>query len=1057
MQHELLVGPDHPELLPCLERVSEIFARADRRTEAEPYYQRLRVMRVKVPTDLLAEQERTLGPDHLEVAATLDRLAGVYDLEGRDDLVEPFYRRSLAIREKALGPDHPDVVASLKRLAGVNRLLRRAEVAEALYRRVAEINARTRGGNDRETLGAVFQQAKAYHSQNRLADAEPLYRQVLAGEAAFAAGDPIPFQALGLLAELYFVQDRFAEAEPLYRRRLAIEEQRGGADDTELAQTLDLLAQVYKGLGRPRDAEPLQMRSARLMIRKLGEDHTGAAAAMIKLATASYAAGNYLETERRRARALVTQEKAFGESGIVARSLNVLAGAYFAQGRSQDAEPLLRRALAMWESLGGAEHADAAQIVGNLGALYLDQGRFIEAAGLVARALDMIAKSRGPDHPDLAHTLDVAAQLHDNAGLTAEAERLYARGLAIRLKALGDDHPDVARTLTGLAVVYAKQGRIDDAERLHVRSIAIHERALGPDHPQTADALHTLASLYARDGRAAHAEALLDRGLRIYETALGADHPRIVTVLRDLARLHQAGGRPAAAIASSRRAVDILARRIGARPDDRAGGSAVEQASHRSYFLQNVALVAAAGEASAAAESFRVAQFAQLSTAGRALAGTAARFAAGSDALAGVVRERQDLTTRWRQLDAALVEDASKPPDQRDVVAVARLREQHAATGVRLDALDARIAAEFPAYAELSNPKPLELAAAQALLAPDEALLVYLATPDETWLWALRRDRAGFHRLAIDETALAAEVTGLRGGLAPEHNPTLKPFDARRAYTLHQTILSPATPLLDGARHVFVVPDGALESLPIGVLVTRPPRAEPASPERHREVAWFARERAVTVLPSVGSLRALRQFSATARSASPFVGIGNPVLEGTPGAARGGVKLTSLFRGAQADVAEVRKLTPLPETADELRAVAKALGAGDDVLYLAERASEPELRRADLARYRVLSFATHGLMSGELKGLAEPALVLTPPRQASPDNDGLLTASKVATLKLNADWVVLSACNTAAADGTPDAGGLSGLAKAFFYAGARSVLVSHWSVPSKATVKLVTG
>jgi CHAT domain-containing protein len=91
-----------------------------------------------------------------------------------------------------------------------------------------------------------------------------------------------------------------------------------------------------------------------------------------------------------------------------------------------------------------------------------------------------------------------------------------------------------------------------------------------------------------------------------------------------------------------------------------------------------------------------------------------------------------------------------------------------------------------------------------------------------------------------------------------------------------------------------------------------------------------------------------------------------------------------------------------------------------------------------------------------LPGLAEPALVLTPPQEASPDNDGLLTASKIATLKLDADWVVLSACNTAAADGAPDAEGLSGLAKAFFYAGARSILVSHWSVVSKATVKLIT-
>src|SRR5262249_7641937 len=150
---------------------------------------------------------------------------------------------------------------------------------------------------------------------------------------------------------------------------------------------------------------------------------------------------------------------------------------------------------------------------------------------------------------------------------------------------------------------------------------------------------------------------------------------------------------------------------------------------------------------------------------------------------------------------------------------------------------------------------------------------------------------------------------------------------------------------------------------------------------------------------------------------------------------------------------EVRHLPPLPETADEVRAIGKMLGAGNGDLYLAERASEPLLRQARLDRYRVVEFATHGLISGDLRGLVEPALVLTPPPVASPENDGLLTASKVATLKLNADWVVLSACNTAADDGTPDGGGLSGLAKAFFYAGSRALLVSHWQVPSKATVK----
>ncbi|OQA30299.1 MAG: CHAT domain protein [Betaproteobacteria bacterium ADurb.Bin341] len=95
-------------------------------------------------------------------------------------------------------------------------------------------------------------------------------------------------------------------------------------------------------------------------------------------------------------------------------------------------------------------------------------------------------------------------------------------------------------------------------------------------------------------------------------------------------------------------------------------------------------------------------------------------------------------------------------------------------------------------------------------------------------------------------------------------------------------------------------------------------------------------------------------------------------------------------------------------------------------------------------------------MAGDFRGLAEPALVLTPPATASELDDGLLTAGEIADLRLNADWVILSACNTAAPDGTPGAEGLSGLARAFFYAGARSLLVSHWAVGSESTVALTT-
>jgi CHAT domain-containing protein len=166
--------------------------------------------------------------------------------------------------------------------------------------------------------------------------------------------------------------------------------------------------------------------------------------------------------------------------------------------------------------------------------------------------------------------------------------------------------------------------------------------------------------------------------------------------------------------------------------------------------------------------------------------------------------------------------------------------------------------------------------------------------------------------------------------------------------------------------------------------------------------------------------------------------------------------VASVFRGSEPDPKKLRQLDPLPATAGELRALAKALGASETAdVYLRERATEAQIKSLDLSHKHVIAFATHGLMAGDM-GLGEPGLVFTPPASPSERDDGYLAASEVAGLNLKADWIILSACNTAAGD-TPGAKGLSGLARAFFLAGSKSLLVSHWPVWDTAAMKLTTG
>jgi len=439
----------------------------------------------------------------------------------------------------------------------------------------------------------------------------------------------------------------------------------------------------------------------------------------------------------------------------------------------------------------------------------------------------------------------------------------------------------------------------------------------------------------------------------------------------------------------------------------------------------------------------------------------AARFAAGDDSLGRIVRERQDALNNWQRLDGVLIKAAGEPPERRNEANEKRLKTELAAVDERIKILDETLAQEFPAYQELANPKPVALLDLQALLTPNEALLAYLVDSDDSYLWVVRQDNFAMLKLGVGQAELADSVKALRQRLDPSDIETLadiRAFPIKQAHVLYEQVFAPALPLLEGVEHLMIVADGPLVSLPFGVLVTEAPEHGVIRLEDHRKVPWLAKRYAMTTLPSATSLKALRQFAKASPAPEPFIGFGDPVLEGPDGGATKGIKVAKLFsRGAVADVDEVRKLPGLPETADELRAMAKALAAPDSVIHLRDQATETRVKALDLSSFRVVAFSTHGLMAGDMAELAEPALVLTPPENGTTQDDGLLTASEVAQLKLNADWVLLSACNTAAPDGTPGAEGLSGLAKAFFYAGSRALLVSHWPVASEATVGLTTG
>lgn len=414
------------------------------------------------------------------------------------------------------------------------------------------------------------------------------------------------------------------------------------------------------------------------------------------------------------------------------------------------------------------------------------------------------------------------------------------------------------------------------------------------------------------------------------------------------------------------------------------------------------------------------------------------------------------------------------------------IRKTLASNREQLSRLQLGLSTDFPQYHELVAGTSVSLGGIQSTLRDDEAAIAFFTSDAACFVIAITRNDAVLHKIQKNGAEIADAVRAIRKSVEPETADEAE-FAFGPASELFNALIRPLARLVDEKSTWFVVADGKLDTIPLTLLLE-----SDKLPNRRtswREAAWVAKRHAVVTLPSLGALTLMRSNNykqavvpqallavadpklkppqqpesrainsqrgrffrpnnlwSTRSADNTVTDIGKPIM----------AELTPTVPGKRlADPNILRTLPSLPDTADEARLIAETLGGG--ILLMQEDATEANLKKMDLTKFRNLLFATHGAMASDLVDFGEPALVMTPPLRASDEDDGLLAASEIAQLRMNADWVLLSACNTASTDGTPGAEGLSGLAKAFFYAGARNLLVSHWSVVSESTVLLTSG
>ena len=481
-------------------------------------------------------------------------------------------------------------------------------------------------------------------------------------------------------------------------------------------------------------------------------------------------------------------------------------------------------------------------------------------------------------------------------------------------------------------------------------------------------------------------------------------------------------------------------------------------------------------------EAFIAAQRSRSDPSAMALARAAAKAIAGRSGVGAMVREYDQAIAERDRLGAAPPEDWLNAPY---IPFPAEQQVKLDNLNARIAVLSGRLATAAPRFWDLRHPQPLGLAALQArsgpdatLLRRDEALISFMIPNDgrRGLVFAVTKDAVAWAKLPFERAELLEMINTLRAQIDPmayglyanKGNVGIGQlgFDRALAWKLYNGLFGDTAiqSVIMSKANWIIVPSGPLTTLPPSLLLTSPPESgseRDFDPDTLRRSPWLVRSKALTLLPSISSLRTIRQILAKDRKSAnePLIAFVDPSFSEaatrTAGAAVVSGSFAAIFNDGLPDIALLRRLPPLAHAREEGMALKAALGAPSSSVLFGSAASKDALMARNqsgaLARARVIEFATHGFAAGEGDVAAEPMLVLS---AASRPEDWVLRASDAAGLNLNADWVILSGCNTA----SPDAGvadGISGFARAFFFAGASSLLVSHWRIDDEIAARLV--
>jgi CHAT domain-containing protein len=758
------------------------------------------------------------------------------------------------------------------------------------------------------------------------------------------------------------------------------------------------------------------------------------------------AKGKFMAAEKHRRKAVDLLTSIKGQSPpyfIVNRTW--LAGNLKKQGRLIEAELEMRQTLTEAIGIHGVESGNTGVLIGALGSILQKQGRLDDAEKLIRTGVRIIAQT---DIPSYSYLMGNIRMSHGNV-LTDQnkfSEAVQAFDLA--RTGLNENKFLYQKVLTrnpNLMLSLLMTDHNEQALELITSALDTYQKKLGESHYQTAEilALRGLANVQMKKYR----EAVED---------FSGSIPILLPATNDREADYSRNNRFRIIVETY---IDLLAK------------------IHAGQIEEEI-------EINALAEAFRLADSIRGQSVRSALGASVARAAVVEPELSDLVRREQDALKQKNVLQSMFSDVLATPKDQRLPGAIEKLAAKIDTLNTAIIILQDEIKRRFPKYADLTNPDLATVDTVRKHLRLGEALISIHGTDKRTYIWAIPgKGDVCFATVDFGNTKILQSIAHLRKALDPEPKTfgDIPKYDVSQAYELYRNLLMPVEKGWNSAADLIIVAHGPLGQLPFSVLPTEEVQLGVEEGElfsNYRKIPWLIRRVSITRLPSISSLVSLRALPEGDPNRKAFVGFGDPFFneeqlalaeqkesthQTAPEASQSGLHVRGIrvTTGGNLDSEKIISshldfLNRLPDTAEEIKSIAQTIGADlEQDVYLGKLASEHQVKTMDLSDRRIIAFATHALVPGDLDGLDQPALTLCSPTITGENEDGLLTVGEILKLKLSADWVVLSACNTGAAYGE-GAEAVSGLGRAFFYAGTRAILVSMWPVETTSARKLTT-